>query len=69
MRYVAQDNLRMNSGQDSNAWVRPSQTLRFGVSEKPTVEANGSPAVKNLKIGSASVCLDIPNKHADSSIL
>lgn len=32
---------------------KASQTLRCGVSEEPTVARDGSPAVKNLKIGSA----------------
>ena len=60
---------RSDSGQDSPAWVRPLQTLRFGVLEEPTVEEDGSPADKNWEIGSASVCLNIQDKHVNHSIL
>lgn len=54
----------MNSGQDSH-----TQTLRFELSEEPAVEADGSPAVKNLEIGAGSVPLPIPNEYANDSIL
>lgn len=59
----------MNSGQDSHAWGRPSQTLRFGVTGKPVVRGAGSPEVKNLKKGSASIHLNIPNKPVNYGIL
>lgn len=60
MRYIAQEKWGMNSGQDRREWERPSQILRFGVSEEPVVEEKARS--KELKIGSGSIGINIPNK-------